>query len=85
MMSVAREKRKNRKVTGGMSRKPILLKTKLPPQKMVATIIQNVAMPWVTEAEVFLFMEILKTGKGVYVNNYLGIFHATTSFSLLTA
>jgi hypothetical protein len=56
MISVAREKRRKRKVTGGISRKPILLKTKLPPQKMVATIIQNVAIPWVTEAEGFLLM-----------------------------
>ncbi len=43
MRRAAREKRRNRKVTGGISRKPILLKTKLPPQRKVVTTIQNTA------------------------------------------
>ena len=44
MSSVASEKRRNRKVTGGMSRKPTLLKMKLPPQNSVVRIRKKVAL-----------------------------------------
>jgi hypothetical protein len=41
MRRVARENRRKRKSTGGISRKPILLKMKLPPQKKVVNTSQN--------------------------------------------
>ena len=49
MMSVAREKRSVRNVSGGISRNAILLATKLPPQKKVVTTIQRTARRWMGE------------------------------------
>jgi len=49
-MAVARENRMARKVIGGISRKPILLKTKLPPQKIVVRIRKEWTFSWETLA-----------------------------------